>query len=124
MTTPAFAVSREKNLWLLQRMAELGVREEDIEEQFVRASGRGGQHLNKTFSAVQARHIPTGTEARCGRERSQSLNRFLARRELLEKLAALQGLPTRADSRADRIRRQKSRRSRRSSSAIPSKEQI
>ncbi len=124
MITPVFAVSREKNLGLLQRMAELGVREEDLEERFVRSSGRGGQHINKTSSAARVRHIPTGIEARCGRERSQSLNRFLARRELLEKIAAMQGLPTASDERASRIRRQKARRSRRSSSEISLKEQI
>lgn len=74
MASPLFAVSDQKNRWLLARMAELGVHEEELEEQFVRASGRGGQHLNKTSSAVQVRHLPTGIEARCGRERSQSLN--------------------------------------------------
>jgi len=68
-------------------MAELEVREEDLEERFVRSSGRGGQHVNKTASCAQVRHLPSGIEARCGRERSQSLNRFLARRELLEKIA-------------------------------------
>mgnify|MGYP000983752381 CR=1 FL=1 len=119
MTTPFFAVSREKNLWLQQRMSELGVLEEDIEERFVRSGGKGGQHLNKTSSAVQSRHLPTGIEARCGRERSQSLNRFLARRELLEKIAASMGLKTLSGEKADRIRRQKSRRSRRSSSTPP-----
>ena len=115
MSTPVFAVSPRKQQELLDRMAELDIREEDISEQFVRASGKGGQHLNKTSSAAQVRHIPTGLEARCGRERSQSLNRFLARRELLEKIARSRGLPTREDEAAARIRKQKSRRSRRTS---------
>ena len=114
MISPSFAVSLEKNRWLLQRMAELEVREEELEEKFVRSSGRGGQHINKTSSAVQVRHIPTGIEARCGRERSQSLNRFLARRELLEKIASHLGLDTEQDRKLARIRKQKNRRSRRS----------
>jgi protein subunit release factor B len=116
MTSPVFAVSDQKNRWLITHMTELGVREEELEERFVRSSGRGGQHVNKTSSAVQVRHLPTGLEARCGRERSQSLNRFLARRELLEKLASHLGLPTDHDRERDRIRKQKNRRSRRSTS--------
>lgn len=115
----SFAVSQEKNRWLLRRMAELEVREEDLEERFVRSSGRGGQHVNKTASCAQVRHLPTGIEARCGRERSQSLNRFLARRELLEKIARSRGLPTAEDVRATKLRKQKARRQRRSTSAAP-----
>lgn len=115
MATPVFAVSEQKQQALLRRMEELGIREEDLEERFVRSSGKGGQHLNKTSSCAQIRHLPTGIEARCGRERSQSLNRFLARRELLEKIARSQGLATSADDAAERIRKQKQRRSRRSS---------
>lgn len=114
MTSPVFAVSDQKNRWLINRMTELGVREEDLEERFVRSSGRGGQHVNKTSSAAQVRHIPTGLEARCGRERSQSLNRFLARRELLDKIAHHLGFPVQQDLELARIRKQKNRRSRRS----------
>lgn len=114
MASPSFAVSDQKNRWLVSRMAELGVHEDELEEQFVRASGRGGQHLNKTSSAAQVRHLPTGIEARCSRERSQSLNRFLARRELLEKIARHLGLVTEQDRELARIRKQKKRCSRRS----------
>lgn len=113
----SFAVSPAKNQWLQNRMLELGVNESDLEERFVRSSGRGGQHVNKTSSAAQVRHIPTGLEARCGSERSQSLNRFLARRELLEKIARSRGLSTAADERAAKIRKQKARRQRRCGNA-------
>lgn len=122
MAVPVFAVSPRKQQALLDRMNELGVREEDLEERFVRSSGRGGQHLNKTESTAQVRHLPTGLEARCGRERSQSLNRFLARRELLEKIAKSRGLPTADVMGQARIRKQKRRRSRRSGSSISSGE--
>lgn len=122
MTSPVFAVSDQKNRWLISRMTELGVREEDLEERFVRSSGRGGQHLNKTSSAAQVRHLPTGIEARCGRERSQSLNRFLARRELLEKIARHLGLPVQQDLELARIRKQKNRRSRRSTIKLQTSE--
>lgn len=112
-----FAVSESKNLWLQNRMLELEIKESDLEERFVRSSGRGGQHVNKTSTAVQVRHLPSGLEARCGRERSQSLNRFLARRELLEKIARSRGLATSHDDRITKISKQKARRQRRSSSA-------
>ena len=110
---PDFAVSGEKKRWLAARMSELGVREEDLEEQFVRSSGKGGQHVNKCSTCVVLRHRPTGLEVKCMRERSQSVNRFIARRELLEKIAAHLGLPTEAGLEAERIRKRKSRSKRR-----------
>jgi len=108
-----FAVSEEKNRWLREKMAELGIREEDLEEQFVRSSGKGGQHVNKTSTCVVLRHKPSGLEVKCMRERSQSVNRFLARRELLERLAAQAGGATLRDREAEKIRKQKARRKRR-----------
>jgi protein subunit release factor B len=110
---PEFAVSEEKNLWLKRKMAELGVREEDLEETFVRSSGHGGQHVNKTSTRVQLRHIPTGIIVSCMRERSQSLNRFLARRELLERIEAGMGIKTPEMKRIERLQKQKDRRRRR-----------
>jgi len=107
-----FAVSEEKNRWLRERMTAVGLREEDMEERFVRSSGAGGQHVNKTATCVWLRHRPTGLEVKCMADRSQSLNRFLARRELAEKLAALNGLPTTKDDKTDKLRRQKARRKR------------
>lgn len=97
MSLPAFAVSEGKNRWLQERMAALDVREEDIAESFIRSSGKGGQHVNKTSSCVYLRHLPTGLEVKCGTDRSQSVNRFLARRELLEKIARLRGEATPRD---------------------------
>ena len=97
MSLPAFAVSEGKNSWLRERMSALGVREEDIAESFIRSSGKGGQHVNKTSSCVYLRHLPTGLEVKCGTDRSQSVNRFLARRELLEKIAHLRGETTPRD---------------------------
>lgn len=110
---PEFAVSEEKNRWLRLKMAELGVREEDLRESFVRSSGRGGQHVNKTSTQVQLLHIPSGISVSCMRERSQSLNRFLARRELLARIEALSGKETPEMKRIERLRKQKDRRRRR-----------
>lgn len=111
MTT--FAVSEEKNSWLRERMEALGVREADIEEKFIRSSGRGGQHVNKTSTCVYLRHVPTGVEVKCMKDRSQSVNRFLARRELLEKIALLTGEATGRSLKGEKIRRQKLKRQKR-----------
>ncbi len=110
---PAFAVTEEKNRWLQQKMLDLGVREEDLVESFIRSSGNGGQHVNKTSSAVQLKHKPTGIQVTCMRERSQSVNRFLARRELLEQIEAASGVITQKMKLIEKVRRQKERRRRR-----------
>lgn len=108
-----FAVSAEKQRLLYERMSQLGVSESEFMEKFIRSSGSGGQHVNKTSTAVHLVHLPTGLEVKCMRERSQSLNRFLARRELLEKIAGQRGLATDGDRAAERIRRRKARAKRR-----------
>jgi peptide chain release factor len=108
-----FRVSEEKNQWLKERMEALGIREKDIEEKFVRSSGAGGQKVNKTSSCVYLKHLPTGVEVKCMKDRSQSLNRFLARRELVEKIGRLSGQPGLNDVKIEKARRQKARRGRR-----------
>lgn len=108
-----FPVSEEKNRWLRERMEALGVREEDIEEKFIRSSGSGGQKVNKTSTCVYLRHIPTGIEVKCMKERSQPLNRFLARRELVEKISKVSGQITSDDIKMERMRRQKAKRKKR-----------
>jgi len=110
-----FGVSPEKQRQLTERMAELGISEADLEERFIRSSGSGGQHVNKSATCVQLTHKPTGLEVKCMRERSQALNRFLARRELAEKVARSMGLATSRDQMAEKIRRNKGRRRRRRS---------
>ena len=109
-----FPVSSEKETQLLQRMAALGIRESDLQEWFIRGGGPGGQKTNKTSSTVCLRHTPTGLEVRCAQERSQSLNRFLARRDLCDKVAEqVHGEKSQRQQAAEKIRRQKRRRSRR-----------
>ncbi len=109
-----FNVTPEKERALVERMARLGVRESDLEERFIRGAGPGGQKVNKTSAVVCLRHVPTGIEVRCGAERSQALNRFLARRRLCERLEArAEGAKSAAQQAREKIRRQKRRRSRR-----------
>jgi protein subunit release factor B len=119
---PGFAVSEEKNRWLREKMCGLGVREEDFAESFIRSSGNGGQHVNKTSSCVQLKHKPTGIQVTCMRERSQSVNRFLARRELLERIEAASGVITPEMKRIEKMRRQKDRRRRRA--VVPSVSEV
>ena len=106
-------VSPEKEAALLARMERLGVSEKDFEESFIRSSGPGGQKVNKTSSCVFLVHIPTGLSVKCQRERSQALNRFLARRILLDRIERLQtGIIREMEMEREKIRRQKRRRSR------------
>lgn len=112
--TMAFPVSSQKEQELRDRMARLGVREDDLEETFVRSSGPGGQHVNKTATCVALTHRPSGLTVRCQQARSQALNRFYARRILLDKIERRRlGEQSAEQQRIEKIRRQKRRRSRR-----------
>ncbi|MEI6970462.1 MAG: peptide chain release factor-like protein [bacterium] len=106
--------SSDKESQLAARMTKLRVLDADIVEKFVKGSGPGGQKINKTSSCVYILHRPTGIEIKCQRGRSQSLNRFLARRELCDRIEErILGALSRRQQEVERIRRQKRRRSRR-----------
>lgn len=92
----------------------VSIREEDIVESFIKSSGPGGQNANKTSTCVYLKHLPTGIEVKCQRERYQVLNRQLARGLLLEKIqqAKLKKIATERQ-RVEKIRRQKRKRSQR-----------
>jgi len=110
---------------LKEKMARLGVRESDIVESFIRSSGPGGQNVNKVATAVYLKHVPTGIEVKCGQERSQALNRFLARRILVNKIEVIMlGRASEERRRIEKIRRQKRKRSKRAKEKMLAKKKM
>ena len=119
MTTLRYGVSTEKEKALEEKMEDLGIRETDIVERFVRSRGHGGQNVNKVSTCVYLRHLPTGLEVKCQQERSQALNRFFARRILVQKIEnLLLGKESEEQQRSAKIRRQKRRRSKRAQEKV------
>lgn len=111
--------SSEKEAALAARLRRLGVNPEDLVEKFVRAGGPGGQNVNKTSTAVYLKHVPTGIDVKMQQERSQALNRFLARRTLADKLESrLRGEESVEAARVAKLRKQKRKRSRRAQEKV------
>lgn len=92
-----------------QRLAELGLVPGDLVERFTSAGGPGGQHVNRTSSAVQLRHTPSGLEVRAEGERSQLRNRIAAREQLIARVEALRA----AEEAARKAKRERERRRKR-----------
>jgi protein subunit release factor B len=112
-----FGVSEQKRLELEKRMEACSLFEKDLEESFVRSGGAGGQKVNKTSSCVYLRHIPTGLAVKVQTSRSQSLNRYYARRQLCEVIEnKTLGNQSPEAKRIEKIRKQKARRKRRQNS--------
>ena len=112
-------VNAEKIAALQRLFARLGIREEDLVEKFIRASGPGGQKVNKTASAVYLKHLPSGIEIKAQASRSQSLNRFNARRLLARRLEAqVLGKKSAEAARIAKVQRQKRKRSKRAKNKV------
>lgn len=105
-------IKKEKLDELAKRMESLGISEGDIEEKFILGSGSGGQKINKTASCVYIKHLPSGIEIKCQKDRSRSLNRYYARQMLCERLEEII-LKEKSDKQKaiEKIRRQKRKRS-------------
>ncbi|MEE9253262.1 MAG: peptide chain release factor-like protein [Thermodesulfobacteriota bacterium] len=109
-----FAVRPEKERVLLERMKKLRISEGDLAESFVSSGGPGGQNVNRTATCVVLKHLPTGVVVKAQRERTQSLNRFLARRMLVERIERLElGEDSPEEKRREKLRKRKNRRRRR-----------
>ncbi|MBI2336402.1 MAG: peptide chain release factor-like protein [Deltaproteobacteria bacterium] len=109
-----FPVSFAKQQALLQAMANLKIREEDLVEEFTKGSGPGGQKINKSSVTVLLTHAPSGLQVRCQQTRSQALNRYYARKSLIDKLAEkILGEKSAKQQAFEKIRRQKRKRSKR-----------
>jgi len=109
-----FRVSSKKQEELHKRMAELSIFEEDIDEKFIKSSGKGGQNVNKNSTCVQLKHLPSGIIVKYQKERTQNLNRFFARRSLIEKMDELVNKDnSKKNQIKSKIAKQKSRRKRR-----------
>jgi len=98
---------------VLAKAVSLGVRADDVAEYFARGSGKGGQKINKTSSAVLLRHLPTGIEVRCQKYREQSKNRLAAYKLLILKIEEkVKGEESELAKKVFKLRKQKMRRSR------------
>ena len=112
-------VSTEKGKALAARMQELGVSENDLGLSFFLASVLWGQKVHGSTPCVQLVRILTGLSVRCQRERSQTLNRYLARRLLLDKIELQRdGFVAREKEKIEKLRRQKRKRSKRAKEKI------
>jgi protein subunit release factor B len=116
---PEYPVSAPKVEELESRMKKLGIFETDLSETFIRSSGAGGQNVNKVSTCVVLLHRPSGLGVRCQQERSQAMNRFIARRLLCDKLEEkVFGEKSERRQAMEKIRRQKRKRSKRAKERI------
>ncbi len=108
---PADTTSRKQNELFL-KMQRLGIREEDIQENFIRSSGPGGQNVNKVATCVCLYHRPTGVSVKCQIARTQGQNRFLARVLLAQQIEKKRQEQIQKDiHHKEKLRRQRRKRS-------------
>lgn len=98
----------------LEKALILGIKSVDIAEQFTRGTGKGGQKVNKTSSAVLLRHLPTGIMVRCQKHREQNSNRISAYKLLILKIEEkIKGARSERAKKIYKLIKQKKKRSKR-----------
>ncbi len=105
-----------KNKWdaLKEKMKKLHIEEEDLIEQSILSSGKGGQKVNKVAVAIHLKHLPTKIHIKCQQTRSKELNRYLARKKLCESIEeTLDGINSKKNQMRVKIQKQKKRNRRR-----------
>ncbi len=114
-----FGITLQKQKKLQQKMKKLGIKEDDLEEKFIRSHGKGGQKVNKSSTCVYLKHIPTGIFVKCQKERYQGLNRFIARKLLTSKIETFfLGKESEEKKKIYKIKKQKQKRSKRAKNKI------
>ena len=112
-------VQNEQDRELRRQMRKAGIFEKDLEETFIHSSGPGGQNVNKVATCVLLRHVPSGINVKCQKERTQRQNRYFARAILLEKiLKQQQDEARRTKALLEKKRRQNRKRSQKSKEAM------
>lgn len=112
-------VSESKRRELKKRMRALGVGEDDLDEKFVRSGGKGGQNVNRVATCVMLHHRQSGMRVKCQIARTQGLNRYYARRILVEKIEEkVRGVESERRKRIEKIKRQKRKRSKRAKEKV------
>jgi protein subunit release factor B len=118
-------VTPQKQAALKQKMDELQILESDLEEQFIRSGGKGGQNVNKVATCVRLKHIPSGLDIKCQKSRYQLLNRYYARCLLVKKIETIiKGKQSAENQRIEKIKRQKRKRSKRAKEKILTEKRI
>jgi len=98
----------------LKMAEELKINADDIEENFTRGHGAGGQKVNKTSSVVHLKHVPTGLEVKIGKYREQSKNRLSAWKLLILKIEEREkGEDSKIQREIFKLRKQKQKRTKR-----------
>ena len=109
-----FGVTQKKEEELYTSMNSLSIFEKDIEEKFIKSSGKGGQNVNKNSTCVQLKHLPSGIIVKYQKERTQSLNRFFARRVLAQKIdEQVNGTKSAENLKREKLIKQKKKRKKR-----------
>ena len=114
-----FGISVSKQKAIEDKFAKYNIKDCDLVEKFIHSSGNGGQNLNKVATCVYLRYIPLNIEIKCQKYRTQLLNRYVARKMLVEEIEKkLFDKQSEKQKQIEKIRRQKRKRSKRAKEKV------